>query len=463
MSIMLLVGAGLLVRSLWELQGVNPGFAAHQLLTLEVALPTARYEEGEQMPFYQRFEERLRSLAGVTGVGAVNILPLSESYDSRGVQVEDHPRPEGQGLSPQAQVGHPRLLRGHGHDPRPRARLRCAGHRRPAVGGGRERVDGEEVLAWRIERDRQAHHLQQRHSSRAAAERGRCRVARDRGSRRRRETPGPGRGGGAHVLHAAHPAALVSHHARRRARVGRSGHAHPPGAHRARAVGQPGAAVAGANDVERARRDCRRTAHARHAAGTVRGAGVGCWPRSASTASSPTWWASGRRKLAFAARWAPGRPTCVSMLVREAMRPVVLGMVVGVVGAVGHDAALSAMLYGVSTTDVWTYVAACTALGLAALAASIIPARRALAWIRSPPCEGPTPTSYEGSGPLQPGNPASLARAAKREFVPRNGIEVELPRLQALVIDGELTGDLGGGIDDDHRRPAGIRVDVRSR
>lgn len=44
----------------------------------------------------------MRALAGVTGVGAVNILPLSDSYDSRGVQVEDHPRPEGQGLSPQA-------------------------------------------------------------------------------------------------------------------------------------------------------------------------------------------------------------------------------------------------------------------------------------------------------------------------------------------------------------------------
>lgn len=102
MSIMLLVGAGLLVRSLWELQNVNPGFAADQLLTMEVALPTARYEEGEQMPFYQRLGERLRGLAGVTGVGGVNILPLSSSYDSRGVQVEDHPRPAGQGLSPQA-------------------------------------------------------------------------------------------------------------------------------------------------------------------------------------------------------------------------------------------------------------------------------------------------------------------------------------------------------------------------
>jgi len=58
---------------------------------------------------------------------------------------------------------------------------------------------------------------------------------------------------------------------------------------------------------------------------------------------------------------------------------VVIGMAVGVVGAIGMTRALAAMLYGVSTTDVWTYVAACLALGGAALAASIIPARKALA------------------------------------------------------------------------------------
>ncbi len=102
LSIVLLIGAGLLVRSLWQLQHVNPGFTAQNVLGMEISLPTARYEEGQQMPFYQHLEERIRSLAGVSGVGAINILPLSRNYDSRGVQVEDHPMPDGQGLSPQA-------------------------------------------------------------------------------------------------------------------------------------------------------------------------------------------------------------------------------------------------------------------------------------------------------------------------------------------------------------------------
>ena len=114
MSIVLLVGAGLLIRSLRQLQSVDPGFSAGQVLTMEVSLPTARYEEGEQMPFYQRLEERVRGLPGVAQVGAINILPLSNNYDSQGVQVEDHPMPEGQGLRSQARSITPGYFRAMG-------------------------------------------------------------------------------------------------------------------------------------------------------------------------------------------------------------------------------------------------------------------------------------------------------------------------------------------------------------
>ena len=68
---------------------------------MEVSLPVARYEEGEQMPFYQQLEERLRGLAGVSEVGAIDILPLSNNYNGQGVQVEDHPMPDGQAPSVQ--------------------------------------------------------------------------------------------------------------------------------------------------------------------------------------------------------------------------------------------------------------------------------------------------------------------------------------------------------------------------
>ena len=68
----------------------------------------------------------------------------------------------------------------------------------------------------------------------------------------------------------------------------------------------------------------------------------------------------------------------LTMLVREAMRPVVIGIVVGVAGAYALTRLLAAMLFEISTTDVTTYVVACGVLAAAALLASILPARRAL-------------------------------------------------------------------------------------
>jgi len=58
LSIVLLIGAGLLIRSLDRLQDVDLGFHAGQIVSMEVSLPVARYDEGTQMPFYQRLEDR---------------------------------------------------------------------------------------------------------------------------------------------------------------------------------------------------------------------------------------------------------------------------------------------------------------------------------------------------------------------------------------------------------------------
>jgi putative ABC transport system permease protein len=102
LAVVLLVGAALLARSLWALERVPTGFSPAQLLAMDVSLPVATYAEGEQIPFYERLQERVAALPGVSAVGATNILPLSGNYDSRGVQIEDHPKPDGQGEAPQA-------------------------------------------------------------------------------------------------------------------------------------------------------------------------------------------------------------------------------------------------------------------------------------------------------------------------------------------------------------------------
>jgi putative ABC transport system permease protein len=66
------------------------------------------------------------------------------------------------------------------------------------------------------------------------------------------------------------------------------------------------------------------------------------------------------------------------MLIREAMRPVAIGIVIGIAGAYAMTRLLAAMLFEISATDVTTYLVACAVLGIAALLASIVPARRAL-------------------------------------------------------------------------------------
>jgi putative ABC transport system permease protein len=69
----------------------------------------------------------------------------------------------------------------------------------------------------------------------------------------------------------------------------------------------------------------------------------------------------------------------IGMLMREAMRPVIIGIAIGVGGAFALMRLLSAMLFEVTANDAATYVIACGVLAVSALIASIVPARKALA------------------------------------------------------------------------------------
>jgi predicted permease len=77
LSLVLLVGSGLLLRSFLALQAIRPGFDAEGLLTFSISLPSADYAPPvETAGFLKRFEERIASLPGVVSVGAVWPLPL---------------------------------------------------------------------------------------------------------------------------------------------------------------------------------------------------------------------------------------------------------------------------------------------------------------------------------------------------------------------------------------------------
>lgn len=77
-AVLLLVGAGLFMRSLISLQNVHPGFTASEVLTLQVDLPSARYRQSHQIvSFYEELQQRLAAIPGVTAVGMTAQLPLS--------------------------------------------------------------------------------------------------------------------------------------------------------------------------------------------------------------------------------------------------------------------------------------------------------------------------------------------------------------------------------------------------
>ena len=89
LSLLLLIVSGLLVRSFQNLLAVEPGFEAENVLTLSVSLPSYRYDEpAEQIAFFEHTAERLAALPSVEAVGWVNVLPFSTSDTSTSYVIE---------------------------------------------------------------------------------------------------------------------------------------------------------------------------------------------------------------------------------------------------------------------------------------------------------------------------------------------------------------------------------------
>ena len=78
LALVLLCGAGLLIRTLWKLNSVNPGFDPDNVLVAELVLPKTKYRDaGQQTIFFQQLIERIRTSPGIESVGGTSNLPLS--------------------------------------------------------------------------------------------------------------------------------------------------------------------------------------------------------------------------------------------------------------------------------------------------------------------------------------------------------------------------------------------------
>ena len=92
LAVVLLAGAGLLMRSFVQLMNVDPGFRADHLLTLKIELPRTRYPTPAQwQPFFERLRAELQAVPGVVNAAGTSGLPMNENGGSVGVHAEGQP------------------------------------------------------------------------------------------------------------------------------------------------------------------------------------------------------------------------------------------------------------------------------------------------------------------------------------------------------------------------------------
>ncbi|HEY0764864.1 MAG TPA: ABC transporter permease [Pyrinomonadaceae bacterium] len=93
-SLVLLIGAGLLINSFLRLRKVDPGFKTDNLLTMKIVLPDTKYERtAQRAAFYSELIQRLQSIAGVKSAAVTTNLPLYLQGNSISINIEGRPEP----------------------------------------------------------------------------------------------------------------------------------------------------------------------------------------------------------------------------------------------------------------------------------------------------------------------------------------------------------------------------------
>ena len=97
LALIVVIGAGLVVKSFWQLQQVNPGFDPSQVLVMKINLPESKYPKREAIEgFYQQAQQRLSALPGVASVGTANIVPMGGGNSMNVFYVVGRPQSPGE-------------------------------------------------------------------------------------------------------------------------------------------------------------------------------------------------------------------------------------------------------------------------------------------------------------------------------------------------------------------------------
>jgi putative ABC transport system permease protein len=100
-SLVLLVGAGVMIKSLYKLQNVEPGFDGNNVLTAKLYLPTNKYNLAQRRTFYTGLLQRMSGHPGVVAAGVVNQLPLDGGASDRTFMIQGR---QGQSAQPDVEV-----------------------------------------------------------------------------------------------------------------------------------------------------------------------------------------------------------------------------------------------------------------------------------------------------------------------------------------------------------------------
>ncbi len=95
LSVVLVIGASLMLRSLWELYADDVGLDPEGVLTLQVNIPEGRFEREELVAHYREIWDSVGAVPGVEQAGGIHLLPLTLNNWSFPYEAEDHPVPEG--------------------------------------------------------------------------------------------------------------------------------------------------------------------------------------------------------------------------------------------------------------------------------------------------------------------------------------------------------------------------------
>jgi predicted permease len=91
LSVVLVVGAGLMLRSIWHLGNVAPGFEPEGVVTFTLSPPGTRYADGQAMrEYYREVTSRVASVPGVVSVGAIHLLPMTQPNWGLVYEAEDN-------------------------------------------------------------------------------------------------------------------------------------------------------------------------------------------------------------------------------------------------------------------------------------------------------------------------------------------------------------------------------------